>query len=88
MSLFLKSVGAGRAGTFICGRYILEQVQEEGRVDIFNTLLALSRWRKSLIGDYVCWLSFFSIDTHCRLTTSFSIDSRNILYVATLRQVI
>ncbi|VDK34895.1 unnamed protein product [Taenia asiatica] len=44
------SAGVGRTGTFICGRFLLDQLRKDpSNIDIIGTALAIRRWRKSLV---------------------------------------
>lgn len=44
------SAGVGRTGTFICSRFLLDQLRKDpSNIDIIGTALAVRRWRKSLV---------------------------------------
>ncbi|KAL5108428.1 hypothetical protein TcWFU_001010 [Taenia crassiceps] len=44
------SAGVGRTGTFICSRFLLDQLRKDpSNIDIIGTALAIRKWRKSLV---------------------------------------
>ncbi|VUZ50901.1 unnamed protein product [Hymenolepis diminuta] len=44
------SAGVGRTGTFICGRFLLEQLRKDpSKIDVVGTVLALRRWRMHMV---------------------------------------
>nr|CDS30077.2 tyrosine protein phosphatase non receptor type [Hymenolepis microstoma] len=48
------SAGVGRTGTFICGRFLLEQLRKDpSKIDVVGTVLALRRWRMHMVQNEV-----------------------------------
>ncbi|KAH9284209.1 Tyrosine-protein phosphatase corkscrew -like protein [Echinococcus granulosus] len=44
------SAGVGRTGTFICSRFLLDQLlKDSSNIDIIGTTLAVRRWHKNLV---------------------------------------
>ncbi|KAM3177582.1 hypothetical protein ACTXT7_004282 [Hymenolepis weldensis] len=50
------SAGVGRTGTFICGRFLLEQLRKDpSKIDVIGTVLALRRWRMHMVQNEYAW---------------------------------
>ena len=51
----IYSSGISRTGTFISCRFLLERLRKDpSKIDVMGTVLAIRRWRKSLVFTEVC----------------------------------
>ena len=48
------SAGVGRTGTLITIQSMMQMIEEEGQVDIFNFILGMRRQRSYLVQTEVC----------------------------------
>lgn len=56
------SAGVGRTGTLMAARFLLDRLRKNPqKVDIIGTVLAMRKWRKSLVQGPVGYFSPFSV---------------------------
>lgn len=54
VSRYLFSAGVGRTGTFISLDTLINQMDRENKVDIYNTVLSMRMKRKEMVQTVVC----------------------------------
>ena len=51
---FLSRAGVGRTGTYIAIDAMIEKIQQEGRIDIYNFVSQMRRERHLMVQTVVC----------------------------------